>query len=170
MQGCEKQMGRLIKQDVGLSIEMLLELLQLYEEELCDAKVSRERKRTVIVSAGAFVMLFAGALRGGEVFMAEASEFVKRRDNGRSLTTNGHVVIPLMGRFKNETGERNLVIVLANVTDGGLQVRKWIDRLSALLLMEGKHESTGPAICDQDGYVLERWRLNGELHNILKQV
>ena len=58
--------------------------------------------------------------------MSEVSEFVKRRDNGRK-NMMGHVVVPLMGRFKNGTGERNLVLVLANETNGGLKGRKWID-------------------------------------------
>ena len=78
------------------------------------------------------MILWAGALRGGEVFTLEASEFVKRRDDGKKLGNKmGHFVIPWMGRFKNETGERNLVIVLANRTAGGLEGRKWIDRFSS---------------------------------------
>jgi hypothetical protein len=170
MQGCEKRMGRLVKQDLGLSIDMLIEMLDLYEVELGEGETTHERKRMIIVCAAAFVILFAGALRGGEVFMLEASEFVKRRDDGRDRMVNGHVVIPLMGRFKNEVGERNLVVVLANTTDGGLEVRKWIDRLTALLLAEEKHLTTGPAICDNNGYLLERWKVNGELHHMLKRV
>ena len=57
----------------------------------------------------------------------------------------------LMGcRFKNETGARNLIVVLANKKrpDGGLDVKKWIDRLlvvTAMLLAEGKSEEVGPA-------------------------
>ena len=170
MHGCEKRMGRLVKQDMGISLEMMLELLAVYERELNDGAVDISRKRMIIICAGTFIILFAGALRGGEVFMLEASEFVKRRNDGRDVEKNGHVVVPLMGRFKNETGERNLVLVLANETEGGLEIRKWTDRFTALLLAEGKHKTTGPAICDKDGYVLERWRVNGELHNVLKQV
>ena len=53
-------------------------------------------------------------------------------------------------RFKNETGARNLIVVLANKKrpDGGLDVKKWIDRLlvvTAMLLAEGKSEEVGPA-------------------------
>ena len=132
--------------------------------------MTEERKCIIVLCAGAFTVLFAGALRGGEVFMLEASEFVKRRDDGRDDRRVGHVVIPLMGQFKNETGERNLIIVLANKTNGGLNVRKWIDRFTALLLFEGHGESTGPAVCDKKGYVMERWKMNGELHEILKRV
>jgi len=75
-----------------------------------------------------------------------------------------------MGRFKNETGERNLVLVLANETNGGLKVRKWIDRFTALLKLEDWGSSTGPAICDEAGMVLERSTVNDELHAALSIV
>jgi hypothetical protein len=170
MQGCERRMGRLVKQDMGLSFDMLMCLLSKYDKELEEDNVTMERKRMILICAGTFVILFAGALRGGEVFMLEASEFVRRRDDGRNLDKNGHVVVPLMGRFKNETGERNLVIVLANETEGGLAIRKWVDRFTALLLAEGRGKITGPAICDSEGFVLERWKVNGELQSMLKRV
>ena len=169
MHGCEKRMGRLVKQDMGISLDMLQLALALYDEDLSNESTSSERKRMIIICAGTFVILFAGALRGGEVFMLEASEFVKRRNDGREMR-QGHVVVPLMGRFKNETGERNLVIVLVNKTDGGLEIRKWVDIFTALLLAEGKGKSTGPAICDESGFVIERWKMNGELHDVLKRV
>ena len=170
MQGCERRMGRFVKQDMGLSLPMLMEILTLYEIELNRAEVDSTRKREVIIFAGTFVILFAGALRGGEVLMLEVSEFVKRREDGRRLKDNGHVVVPLMGRFKNETGERNLVIVLANETKGGLHVRKWVDRFTALLMMEEKHLITGPAVCDQEGFAYSGWTLTNELRDMLKQV
>jgi hypothetical protein len=170
MVGCEKRMGRLVKQDLGLSIDMLLAVLTLYDIEMELEGVTKERKRFIIVAAAAFVILFGGALRGGEVFMIEASELVKRRDDGRKLDEDGHVVVPLMGRFKNEMGERNLLLVLANKTNGGLEIRKWVDRLSALLLLEGRGESTGPALCDEKGFVIQRWQLNDELHAMLQRV
>ena len=86
--------------------------------------------------------------------MLEASELVRRRNDGKDLDVNGHVVIPLMGRFKGETGERNLIVVLANCTRSGLHICKWVDMLSSLLLVEGKGNSVGPAICDRNGNML----------------
>ena len=170
MLGCERRMGRFVKQDMGLSIAMLMEILNLYELELSRDEVTSMRKREVIVFAGSFVILFAGAFRGGEVLMLEVSEFVKRREDGRHLKKDGHVVIPLMGCFKNETGERNLVLVLANKTNGGLPVRKWIDRFTALLLVENKHLITGSVVCDQAGFAYSGWALTNELREMLKQV
>jgi predicted Zn-ribbon and HTH transcriptional regulator len=169
MMGCEKRMGRFVKQDVGISLPVLQEMLNLYDEELKNVNVSLDRKRSVIVCAAAFVILWAGALRGGEVFMLEASELVKRRNDGRN-DKHGHCVIPLMGRFKQESGERNLLMVLANRTKGGLEVRRWVDLLTSLLKAEGKMGEIGPAICNENGFMLEKWKLNGELHSILGKI
>jgi hypothetical protein len=72
--------------------------------------------------------------------MLESLEFVRRRDDGRNKEHDGHIIIPLMGRFKNETGERNLLMVLANITNGGLDIRKCVDRFTSILRIEGKGE------------------------------
>ena len=168
--GCERRMGRVVKQDLGISFEMLGGVLGIYEEELNNKDTTEERKRMIIVAGGCFVILWAGALRGNELFMLEAGEFVKRRDDGRSLQRNGHCVIPLMGRFKNETGERNLVMVLANETISGLKIRYWVDKFSELLKSEGRGNEPGPAVCNGDGYCMESWRLNEELHLVLERL
>jgi hypothetical protein len=170
IKGCEKRMGRLVKQDLGLSFDMLKEMLNLYEMDLQNEQILDSRKRFIVVCTGAFVILWVGALRGGEVFMLEASEFIKRRNDGRDNDGLGHVAIPLMGRFKNETGERNLLMVLANVTNGGLDIRKCMDRFTSVLSLEGRSATIGPAVCNRDGSAMERWRLNGELHDILERV
>jgi hypothetical protein len=151
-------MGRLVNQNLGLSLDMLKFILSIYEEELLDENMSNDRRRFIIICGATFMILFAGALRGGEVLMMEGLELVRRRNGGRNDTENGHVVIPLMGRFKNETGQRNLVLVLANVSVGGLEIRKWVDRLSELLLQEGRGQVMCPAICDENGYLIERWK------------
>ena len=102
--------------------------------------------------------------------MLEAGEFVRRRDDGRLLERNGHCVIPLMGRFKNETGERNLVMVLANETKSGLGIHYWVDKFSGLLKAEGRGTEPGPAVWNPDGYCMESWRLNEELHSVLERL
>ena len=66
LRGCEKRMGKLIKQDLGMSFEMLTSMLNIYEEDLRDPKVDNARKRFIVVCSGAFVILWAGALWGGK--------------------------------------------------------------------------------------------------------
>ena len=170
MKGCEKRMGRYVKQDCGISNDILHSILEIYEKEFDDPNTLSERKRFILVCGAAFVILWGGALRGGEIMMMESSELIKRILDGKDEKKNGHVVIPLMGRFKNETGERNLIIVLSNVTSGGIQIRKWVEGLAMMLRAEGRNKCVGPAICDSNGFQMEMWKLNGELHSILHQI
>ena len=174
IRGCEKRMGRLVKQDLGLSIEVLLEMMKRLDMKLGNADLNFDTKRKFIVGGAAFVILWAGALRGGEVLLLEASELVKRRKDGTGEVFEkdglGHVVIPLMGRFKGETGERNLILVLSNETSSELNVRKWVERLAALLLVEGKHKCVGPAICHKEGTVYSLKDLNDLFHEVLLDI
>ena len=97
MLGCEKRMGRFVKQDLGISLKMMRAILERYDVELMDEQVDRDRKRWIIICGAAFIILWAGALRGGEIFLLEASELIKRKRDGRHLRKDGHCVIPLMG-------------------------------------------------------------------------
>lgn len=56
------------------------------------------------------------------------------------------------------------------MTNGGLKVRTWVERLIMILIREERGKLAGPAICGADGYVMERWILNGELHSALAKV
>jgi hypothetical protein len=109
------------------------------------------------------------SITGRRSFLFEASELVKRR-NDRREGKEGHCVILLMGRFKQETGERNLILVLANKTRSDLEIRKWIDLLTTLLRVEKRNEEVCPAICNDDGFMMESWKLNGEFHEAVKRV
>ena len=65
---------------------------------------------------GSFVILFGGSYRGGEVLLIEGSELVKIVNDGKFDTAYPHVVITLMGRFKGEEGEINVLLALDNIT------------------------------------------------------
>ena len=168
--GCESRMGKLVMQELALPFEALCDILLDMKSELLSGEISPERKRLLIMGGASFVALFAGALRGGEVLMAESSEFVKLIHKGKVHPEFPHVVVPLMGRFKNETGERNVLLAFVNVTKAGLPVRWWLELLARVLVMERKHKVVGPAFCNEDGTVLERYKLNELLHEGLEKV
>ena len=94
--------------------------------------VNVRRKRDIVVVGGVLAVLVGGALRGGEVLLMKASGLVKRRLHGRDHPDHPHVVISLMGRFKNKTGETNLLLMLALVTQSGIEIRKWVEQLIIL--------------------------------------
>ena len=168
--GCEKRMGRRVKQDQAVSIAILKELLKNFRSELQEKKVTRERKRDIIMSANSLVVGYCGALRGGEILLAEATSICEAIESGR-IHEHPHVLLCLMGRFKSETGERNVILPLASVTASGIEVRWWMEALVKILEVERRSEgSPGPAFCDRSGFVLGSNFLNEKFHEALERV
>ena len=60
-----------------------------------------------------------------------------------------HVVIPLMGKFKGETGISHNLHAVVNETASKLKVRWWLERLNNELIMQ-VHRNC-PARCDEEG-------------------
>jgi hypothetical protein len=78
----------------------------------------------------------------------------------------------MMGRFKGETGERNIMRVLVKETHSGIKIGKWVDRLVRVLIAEGRNKVThpGPAFCDEQGLVLSYSYMNELFHEELMKV
>ena len=98
-------MGRLVIQELGFTVEVVKSMLSLWDTELELESVNVKRKRDLVVVGGVLVILVGSALRGGEVLLLEASEQVKHCLDGKDHEEHPHVVIPMMGYFKNETGK-----------------------------------------------------------------
>jgi hypothetical protein len=125
------------------------------------------------MSGFAYVVLFCKALRGGEILLTEATSLCSMIDKGRMRENHpdAHVVVPLMGRFKGETGERNVLCLLASVTTSGIAIRRWTERVVFILKKEGRAVGEpGPALCDKDGFVLTSTYLNDEMHDMLEKI
>ena len=162
MRGCEKRMGRLVRQNKALDIRILLKMLKSYELELLSTNTSPSRRRFITMASAYFVISFVGALRGGEGLMLEATSLAKYIDEGRE-DKNPYVIATLLGRFKGETGERNVMLPFAAVTKSGIEVRKILDRLVAVLKNEGRnHGPLAPALCHVNGLSISRTELNNE--------
>jgi hypothetical protein len=172
MKGCEKRMGRTLKQDAALAVDILIQILKNLDTELKQGCETQAVRRRDIVMLGAFLVIgFCDALRGNEVFLVEASTLCKYDGSGKHHK-QPHVVVPLMGRFKGETGERNVMRVLVEQTKSGIQVTKWVVRLVNVLKQEGRDNTykPGPAFCDRNGDVLGYQFLNGLFHEELTKV
>ena len=124
----------------------------------------------MIICGSAFVVLFSAALRGGEVLLGEASELVRHIMEGKHHANHPHVLFPMMGCFKGETGEHNLIFCLANSSNSGILNRRWLERLAWLLRVESRHKEAGPVFCDRDGFVISSNFLNKELHRNLSNL
>ena len=79
-------------------------------KELMDKSKELDEKRDIfIVMIGSFLLIgFVCALRGNETFFVEYQGLQRMIDKGwyKDDTKKCHMVIPLLGRFKDEDGER----------------------------------------------------------------
>lgn len=165
--GCESRMGNVTSQDAALPVEAMLGMLERLNVRYQCRSTSHEARRMAVMTAAALIIGFCAALRGGEIFLMEATEFCRRINSGR-LDKVKHVLVPLMGRFKNEVGERNVLLPLVAITKSGIAVRKWLDRLDLILRQEGRDKGEPcPALCDARGVVLTTKAVEAEMHKLL---
>jgi hypothetical protein len=149
------RLGKQTKSNWGLDYNVLHVILNNLEQELMERECLPERKRELTMLGAFFLIGFVCGLRGNEFFLVEAEGIQKMINKGKVEKEKKleHVVIPLLGRFKNEYGERWHVMVSVPVTDSLFQVRTWVERLAELLKEERR--GLGPAFCDERGEMLK---------------
>lgn len=149
MRGVELQVGRVAHPDQAISIEIMLEMMK--DMEMKVRKLARGARRRALVKQGAyFLICFVGSLRGNEGFLADAASLRRHIGKGRHGRLE-HVIVPLLGRFKGETGEKYHLLALVNRTFSGLRVRWWVEQLVLVLAEQG--QMNGPTFCDEQGNV-----------------
>jgi hypothetical protein len=133
MKGMHKRMGEDVRPDKAISIQLMKELSRQLEEEWVNDMANRFR---IAMEASFYLMAFCCALQGEEVPLADLFGTARYWLEGERHVTP-HVVIPLIGRFKGETGERMLILCSVAVTSHGLEPRKWIGRLLEIYHQKG---------------------------------
>jgi hypothetical protein len=142
--GCVKRMGQESRQDKALSMLAFVALMNLLETRLQNASTFAER--ATITAVGAFCCVgVGGSYRGHEIPLTDLHGLRKYSEEGRT-GPDEHVVIPMLGRFKGETGERYHLTPLAAVTKSGIKIRFWVDELVRVREIQGR--VNGPAFCD----------------------
>ena len=132
-------------------------------EQRIDSETVTEVEKRECVMLGAFLTIgFVCALRGNEVFMVEADGLQRLIEEGKNdvIVENSHVVIPLLGRFKNEDGEKWHLMVAVNITESGIKARFWVEKLVQVLRKERR--GMGPAFCNTDGELMNYWDINNK--------
>ena len=169
MEGLLKRMGRQTKTNMGLDYRALHIILNSYEIELNDPSTSDERKRAVVIFGSFFVLGFVLALRGSEGFLIEAHGLISHLQFGTEPDEETpFVLIPLLGRFKNEEGEQWHLMMSCSSTESGFMVRRWVERLATMLISEGNTE--GAAFCDRTGNCLSTSYVDDEFQVQVEKV
>jgi hypothetical protein len=123
--------------------------MEYFEVELRESDDLRERE--LLTSVGAYsVLSFVASLRGPEGFMLDLSMLLDKLHKGK-VHADPHIVAPLLGRFKGETGEKCHLLPMASVTHSGLEPRLWLERLATMHQSHGRRN--GPAFSGEDGKV-----------------
>ena len=166
--GMKARMPQKTMRNKALVSEVVAPLLDRMEAELVDPETDDERKRDLIIAGGYIAITFGYSLRGNEGFWLDGDRLVSGIDMGRLSQPTPHVVIPLIGKFKSEEGERMHLLPLVNVTRSGIRIRNWLERVVRLYKDEGRARS--PAFCDTDGYMLSASDIEGTFHPFLREM
>jgi hypothetical protein len=137
MRGVHKRMGEEVRSDYALSIGILHKILGNLEDRWTAASTPKQRKEVVEI-AFFLVVTFCLGLRGEEVVKADIAGFMTYFDSGKTHPEHKHVMIPLQGRFKGETGERWHLLPIVWRTRSGIEVGRWAERMQESLLERGR--------------------------------
>ena len=162
------RMGRQTIHNMALDYKLLLRIMHILENRLEDSSATASEKRWTTLLGTYLITGFALALRGNEVFMIEAGGLLYYIQDGKDDKDESYVVIPLLGRFKNEDGERWHIMLSVSETSSGLKVRTWLERLAKILESENKKE--GPALCHKNGLVIKSSEIDSDFHSLLESI
>ena len=165
-EGCLKRMGQIVKQDFGISIGVLHELLLLIKQ---DIRIKQGLDKYMLILTGAFACIcFCGSFRGHEVFLVDLGGLLKHNKQLKQSGTSHYVIVPLLGRFKGETGEKYHLTPLAAETKTGIKVKFWVQMLMSIHQHYGRNQ--GFAFCDRTGNTLSSKDIQPYVTRYLKQI
>jgi hypothetical protein len=97
-------MGQIVKQDRAVSLDLMHAFLESLEKEWSAA--DRQGKIDV-ASIGAYAAFaFCGSFRGPEVFLVDLHGLIKYTQENFQVDGKDFIIVPLLGRFKNELGDQ----------------------------------------------------------------
>jgi hypothetical protein len=129
--GMHNRMGDKVVQDFGLSRGVVQKLQEVMEGEWIGAENSEVKKMEIAQLAVFVVVGYARALRGEEIPKLEITGLLKHFAEG-GKTEPKHVMLSVMGRLKQEDGERQHFLPVAAVTKSEIKIREWTRRLIEL--------------------------------------
>jgi hypothetical protein len=169
--GMHERMGDKVKQDLGVTIDQMHMLMANYERRWALAGNGRESQSRVVFPALFCVVGFCCALRGEELPLMSLTGTRMHLEEGLRHHAMPHVVVALLGRFKNEVSEKYHLMPLVQVTATGLEPGKWI--LRTVKWYEEGGETRGWIFRNKDGGKARasdyEWDILGELEAIQRE-
>jgi hypothetical protein len=148
--GCVRRMGQEARQNWAITLPTIHALLDSLEAEWISELDPSQRE--MVGMLGAYVTIaFCGSFRGNKVFLVDlfgAFKYLRSPE-----VEEGTVIIPLLGRFKGESGERYHLTPLAATTLLRIQVKLWLEQ--AVSAKEKRFCTHGPLFGDAKGVILK---------------
>jgi hypothetical protein len=167
MLGCRKRMGEDVRPNLALSIKLMMECLARLKLKIEQSR--GERQRHLIAVATYLTVCYAASLRGNEGFMVDLRGLRMLLERGGEDDAKfPHVTVPLLGRFKNEHGERCHLMPLSSTSKSGLEPRMWLEMLVKIRETEGRMR--GPLFCGKDGRVARSKDYEETFHKVLSEI
>ncbi len=93
----------MVKQDLAISIEVMLEMKRSLESRWLNSASNAER--SMLANVGCYIVIeFCGSFRVAEVFLVDLLGLKKYATMDFRYNDKDYVIIPLLGRFINELG------------------------------------------------------------------
>ena len=165
--GCHKRMGDVVVTDFALSKPIFFEMMKHLELDWRES-VTNEERDGVVEFAGMLLFGYLLGLRGEEIVKVDIGGLIKYIDVGAGHESHPHVIVPLVGRLKGETGERYHMLPMARVTVGGVQSGLWTDRL--VLSLVRRNRRNGFVFVDDKGKQRKIGFYHGLFHDRLSRV
>ena len=163
--GLEKRMGHKSMANHAIPMKAMVTLIGLIKSDAEAASTLEDQN--YLLKVGAYLTtVTAAALRGYEGFYVDLAALRRFIGTGKTgvipprLNKNTilseeqclnlpHVVIPMLGQFKGETGIDHHIMNVANSTKSGLEPRWWLEKLVEVTEAEGR--TSDPAFADPTG-------------------
>lgn len=138
--GCETRMGYILKQNQAITTTMLRGLVNLFKEDIKNLDCTSPECWNAVLGFTYSLISYFASLRGNETLKVHYNTLTKYWDKGNTTTsklikgslTPPHVIVPIMGRFKGEQGERCHLLALSSYTSSGFNIRKGIEVLISM--------------------------------------
>lgn len=126
--GIHKRQGDNIQPDMGISLEQMIALMDMFELEW-KSEPSQDMQAEILFSALFMLSTFLGGLRGEEVPLMDLAGMRKYFGEGVRHKRYPHVPLAMLGRFKHDGQERYHYIPISAQGGSSLEIRPWVERM-----------------------------------------
>ena len=158
--GLSSRMGSDRQQNQGMNIKLILAMIKGVELKIEESAAVEERNQWIVFITYA-IITYVLSLRGNEGQLLNLEGLWEQKKHWQ----DNYFIITLLGKFKGEDNSSEHTIPCTNVTKSGINVKYCLERLMNIKKEEG--HITGPAISDNQGYLLSTQNLDKLLHEML---